>query len=102
MKIAVMAEAAEPSRGHPRLTGIDFPGMEVEHYRLAFLAVDSRNPPLSPRVGKNPEIPTSCHRNIEWAARDRRGWDLYERAAGSLQHVRVPRGKRNAVPIVPD
>src|SRR6202040_1398104 len=85
-RLVQVPEVAEPPEGsslEPRLTGIDFPGMQVKDGRPPFRAVDPVDPPSGPAIRKDPEISSACDRQIERAERGGRRRRLQQRPARS-------------------
>src|SRR5579875_1209810 len=101
LEVDVMAHAVlQRHAGHPRLFGIDFPRMEIEHAGGAILPVDAPKSTPEHRVLQQAEITAAAARPIA-SPQPYRGHRHFEHA-GAPGEEREARRRRHAVQVMMD
>ena len=92
-QIDVVAKSMVGGHRWPRLAGIQFPRVEVEHHRLAFFGVHMMDPTASPTNGEEPEVATASDRQVHAENTDGADRKLNQ---PSLPFLRIAFGNRGA------
>src|SRR5262249_31038222 len=99
----IVPEAVAPRHRRPRLPGVELPGMEVEHHRLALDRVDAPDGQPDQRAREEAEVPAAPDRKIR--SEEPQGSDReLDQAAMTVAPdlVREARGAAVSVAIVRD
>src|SRR6185437_3561452 len=101
LQVQIVARAV-PQRDarHPRLAGIDLPGVEIENGRTPLLAIDTLEPTTEQRIGQQPEKSAAAARPVASPQSHRRGRHFQQ--SGRARDERKPRCLRHPVQVVPD
>ncbi len=64
LQVDVMAKTMVPRHAGTRLARVEFPGMKIEHDRLALTGIDALDAMLKPQGWQHPKVATAAQRQV--------------------------------------